>query len=159
MADVPPEAVAVGIDGCAAPTFGLPIDGMALAFARLGAPETAPERLSGACRNVVAAMAAFPEMVAGTHGSCTRIMAATKGAVIVKSGAEAFSAMSIPGHRLGLALKVVDGGFRASVPAALACLDSLGIIRRGDLGELEDLFEPPIHNCRGDLVGRITVTM
>mgnify|MGYP003773266907 CR=1 FL=1 len=159
MADVPPEAIAVGIDGCAAPTFGLPIEGMALAFARLGAPDAAPEGLAGACRDIVAAMAAHPEMVAGTNGSCTRIMAATKGAVIVKSGAEAFSAMSIPGHRLGLALKVVDGGFRASVPAALACLCSLGIICRADLGELEDLFEPPIHNCRGDVVGRIAVTL
>jgi len=159
MTDTPFESVVVGIDGCAAPTLGVPIEAMALAFARLGDSAHAPTELAPACRVVADAMAAHPEMVAGTDRNCTRLMQATKGKLLVKSGAEAFFAAAIPAEGIGIAVKVLDGGARASVPVALACLAKLGLMRRGEHEELDDLWVPSLKNCRGDVVGEIRATL
>ena len=149
------DDILVGIDGCAAPTFGLPVDGMALAFARLGAAEYAPDRLRAACQMITAAMTAHPEMIAGTGQSCTRLIAATEGALVIKDGAEAFFAAAIPDEDMGIAVKVLDGGHRAVVPIALRCLETIGVVSPDNPLEVGDLWSPALTNCRGDIVGQI----
>src|SRR5690349_8646856 len=65
--DVPEEDMAVGVDGCAAPIFGVTIRAMALAYARLvSPPRTLDKMIRDACARVVRVMTAFPELIGGT---------------------------------------------------------------------------------------------
>jgi L-asparaginase II len=110
------EPIPTAVDGCSAPTFGVPLRALALAFARLveaasrhdrvdetgsGSQfqvEKLPPQLAEAARRVmhalaarrlVAAMTAHPEMVAGSARLDTDLMRAARGALVCKIGAEA----------------------------------------------------------------------
>ncbi|MEO8649936.1 MAG: asparaginase, partial [Acidobacteriota bacterium] len=59
--------IAIGIDGCAAPNFAMPVSAMARSFANLIAPpESFDEVTRGACDRIVSSMVRFPELIGGT---------------------------------------------------------------------------------------------
>jgi len=130
----------VGVDGCAAANFALPLAAFARALAAMAAGGT-----PGAAR-IVKAMTAHPELVAGTGRSCTALMRAAAGKAAVKIGAEGVYAGMIPDHGLGIAVKIDDGAGRASEIVIAAVLEKLGLIG----GELVRFA---VLNTRGDTVG------
>src|SRR5262245_5272510 len=63
FADMPVEDLAIGIDGCAAPIFGISVRAMALAYARLVAPPASFDKPTrDACERIVRVMTAYPEL-------------------------------------------------------------------------------------------------
>jgi len=116
-----------GIDGCSAPNFATTVHGLARAMA--GFASAGEDDLRGqAQRRLVAAMTAYPELVAGEGRSCTELMRAMGGRVAIKTGAEAVFVAIIPEKRLGVALKIADGTTRASECAITAILTHLGVL-------------------------------
>ncbi len=109
----------LAVDGCAAVCFGLPLSGMARAYAALG------DGATPALKTVRDAMLAHPELIAGTGRSCTDVMQAAPGKVIVKLGADGVYCGALIGAGLGFALKVEDGDMRTLPIALLAVLDQL----------------------------------
>jgi L-asparaginase II len=146
-----PEEVWLAGDGCGVPLFILPLQGLALGFARLaaGGAEDFPEDLLEAVRRVRDAMIEYPGMVAGAGRFDTRLMEATN--LVAKSGAEGvFAAASLAGHdSWGLALKVSDGASRALAPAAMAALAERGVRVPEEMGV------GAVTDLRGDTVGKI----
>jgi L-asparaginase II len=123
-----PEEVRLAGDGCGVPVFALPLENLALGFARLaaGGTEDFPEDLLEAVSRVRDAMREYPGIVAGTGRFDTRLMEATD--LIAKSGAEGvFAAASPEEPSWGLALKISDGASRAVAPAVLAALAERGV--------------------------------
>ena len=116
---VPSAELSLAVDGCQATCFGLPLSAMARAYAALGEAAT-PEL--GVLRD---AMLARPDLVAGTGRSCTEVMQAAPGKVVVKLGAEGVYCGALVGTGLGFALKVEDGDMRTLPVALLAVLDAL----------------------------------
>lgn len=119
MSGVQPEDIHVGIDGCSAPNFALPLKGTALAFARLCQPDGLPEKRAETCRLISKAMLTHPDMIGGPDNFDTYLMHAAQGRVICKGGAEGFQAFGImpgaikPGSPgLGVAIKVSDGDLK-----------------------------------------------
>ncbi len=151
----PKEQIGIGVDGCGAPVFRVPLVAMAGAYARLAAPdntELAPELIQAA-RELMAACLAHPEMIAGTGRICTRLMQAAPGLVLAKAGSEGSYALALPQQGLGVALNIEDGGLRALGPAVTQILHELGILDHAALeGPLADLHRPQIKNHRGDKV-------
>jgi L-asparaginase II len=137
-ADLEEDELETGIDGCGVVTFALPLERMALAFARL-------ERLDGGDR-VAAAMRAHPGLIRGPGGVDTALMRAHEG-WIAKGGAEGLICAAGP-RGLGVALKIEDGGSRALGPALAAFLARLGY-------PVERLELAPVRNSRGEEVGEI----
>ncbi len=148
------DAVRLGVDGCTAVCFALSLRAMATAYARLGAsPEPAARRLREA-------MVSHPELVAGTGRPCTDLMAAARGAVVAKVGAEGIYCAALPALGLGVALKVEDGDMRCSPPALLAVLRQVGE-RRGlslPVAELRQHAEPVLRTTRGEPIGELRAT-
>jgi L-asparaginase II len=150
--DLLPDSLAFAIDGCAATCFGLPLEGMALAWARLASSsEPSAARLRDS-------MLANPWLVAGTGRPCTEIMEAWPGQVIAKIGAEGVYGAAIPALELGIALKVEDGDLRASAIALVAVLQQLSEELGAELpafpaAELARWIEAPIRNTRGTVTG------
>lgn len=116
-----------GIDGCSAPNFACTITGLARAMQFFAAAREGGLRETAAAR-LARAMMAFPEMVAGEERACTRLMRATGGKAAVKTGAEAVFVAILPETRQGIALKILDGGTRASEAAITALLIRCGVL-------------------------------
>ena len=159
----PVEDIAVGVDGCGVPVFGLTVRAMALMYARLVAPPADFDaETKAACRRVVAAMAAHPELVGGTRERFdTEVMRAASGRVVSKVGAEGvYTAGVLPCEEwpkgLGLAFKIEDGEDRRARPTvAIEALRQLGVLDEKALGALAPYSAFPINNHRGDRVGEI----
>ena len=109
-AELEPEEVATGPDGCGVVAFALPLERVARAFSRL-------EQLDGGAR-IGAAMRAYPELVGGEGSTDTELMRAQPGSV-AKGGAEGLMCVVAP-DGTGLALKVADGSSRPLRPALAA---------------------------------------
>jgi L-asparaginase II len=136
--DLDKDELETAVDGCGVVTFALPLERMALAFARL-------ERLDGGDR-VAAAMRAHPALIRGPDGDDTNIMRAHEG-WIAKGGAEGLMCAAGP-RGLGVAVKIEDGNGRAVGPAVAAFLARLGY-------PVEKLERTPVKNSRGEVVGEI----
>ena len=143
--------IATGVDGCGVVTFALPLEGLARAFARLGAAAAGGE---AGPRAVVEAMTRHPFLVGGTDRLCTRLMEATDGRVVAKVGAEGvYGAATSDG--LGVALKARDGGRRAAETALLGVLDALGAVEADALDALDRWVAPAVRNTRDEVVGGV----
>jgi len=140
-AEVGPETLATGTDGCGIVTFALTLERMAHAFSRL-------ESLAGG-RRVAVAMRARPDLVGGPDGADYRLMSGAPD-WLAKGGAEGLICAAGP-DGTGVALKSEDGASRAHAPALAAFLGRLGV-------DLPDLATRPILSTRGEQVGEIAAS-
>lgn len=160
---VPVEDVAVGIDGCGVPTFGVTVRAMALMYARLVAPPPDfDDATRQACQRIVAAMTSYPEMIGGRAERLdTVIMQAAPGKLISKVGAEGvYTAGVLPCEEwprgLGLALKIEDGEDRRARPTVvIESLRQLGVLKDEALAAVKPYASFTIENRRGDAVGEV----
>lgn len=158
LCGVPAEAIGLGVDGCSVPCYHLPVEAAARAYAVLAHPRGAgvEAELAAALERIVGAMGKAPEMVAGPGRFTTRLIAATRGRVVGKEGAEGFYGLAVRGPvALGIALKIADGGERCRDGVVLDLLRQLGSLAGAELAELEDLYRPALVNHRGTRVGEI----
>jgi len=153
--------IVIGIDGCGAPVFGMPVKAMALMYARLVSPPADFDfGLRNACTRIVNAMIEFPEMIGGTTDRLdTELIRAGRGRLISKIGAEGVYTVGVlPCEEwpsgLGLALKIEDGDDqRARPPAVIEALLQLGVLANQDLKTISGYAPTPITNRRGERVG------
>jgi L-asparaginase II len=173
MCRLSPEEVELGIDGCSAPNFAVPLYNAALAMARLCDPHELSEARRSACIKITSAMTTHPERVSGYGEFDEQLMRVGEGRIVCKRGAEGYQIMGVlPGvlgsgsPGLGIALKVADGDAarmgldlsgttRVRPAVALEILHQLGVL---SLKEEEALasFGPvkPIKNHRGIVTGQ-----
>lgn len=144
-----------GIDGCSAPNFATTMHGFAraMAFFAAASDDGASVR-ERAAATLVQAMVTFPELVAGEGRSCTELMRAMDGRVALKTGAEAVYAAIIPELKLGVAVKISDGSFRASECAIAAILVKLGVLEPDHPATLKRM-NAPIRNCNDIITGYV----
>ena len=154
--ELSPEAVRIGIDGCAAPNFAVPVSAMARSFVKLISPQAG----EAACR-IAAVMIKHPYLIGGTDRLDTIIMQAAPGRILSKVGADGVWVCGVlPDEKfpdgLGIALKIEDGDDFLSRPVvAVEILRQLALLGND---QLEELSPMPIKNRRGDVVGRISPT-
>ena len=150
MCGLKTDEVAVGVDGCSAPNFAVPLQNAAFGYARLSDPDLGkvnpPER-AAACQVITSAMTFNPDMVGGPGRFDTRLMETVQGRLFAKGGAEGYQGIGLlPGAlgegspALGIALKISDGDLKArAVPAvALEVLRQLDVLSEPELDVLSD---------------------
>jgi L-asparaginase II len=172
ICDYPEDKIELGIDGCSAPNFAVPLYNAALAFARLCDPTDLAVSRASALRAITQAMTGEPEMISGPREFDCRLMQAGRGLIISKRGAEGYQALGLAPDAIkgktrgvGVAMKVSDGDLlfrgldlepqnRVRPAVALEILRQLGAL---DMFQLESLseFGPslPVTNHRGREVG------
>jgi L-asparaginase II len=165
ICDLEVDEIALGTDGCSVPTYALPMRNAALAYARLCDPNGLSEPCAVACRTIVSAMTAYPEMVAGPGRFDTRLMEVTQGRIVAKGGSEGYQGLGLlPGvlnsspAGVGIAIKIADGdrAGRARSAVTLEVLRQLGVLSDEEVQNLSE-FGPirPIHNWRKIVVGEV----
>ncbi|MDI3299525.1 MAG: asparaginase [Bacillota bacterium] len=149
VAGVEEARLGAGVDGCGVPTWYLPLERMAYAYARLARPQELPEAHRASAARVARAMLTHPEMVAGPGEFDTALIQASEGRILSKTGAEGLLCLAIPERGWGMALKEEDGERRALYPAALALLEQLDLLGGRALRELERWRHPVLRDSRG----------
>ncbi len=165
------DEIGVGVDGCSAPCFAMPLQAAALAFAKLAEAGSRrqeaggkKQEASGAMREaglvrVARVMLDYPEMVAGEERLDTDLMRAVPQRVVSKGGAEGYHGMGIvvkDGPALGIAIKIGDGdGKRGGHPVVIEVLRQLGVLDDVALTALQSYRAWKITNHRGSEVGEV----
>lgn len=154
--------IGMGIDGCSLPAYHLPLSAIARAYGMLADPHGAgldSERAEALSR-LGEAMARAPEMVAGPGEFTTNLIRETQGRVLGKEGAEGFYGIAVRGPaRLGVVLKLADGGSRAREAVVLELLRQLGVLSGAEMEALASFRSPLVTNRRGLEVGRIVADL
>ncbi|MGZ9221178.1 MAG: asparaginase [Anaerolineales bacterium] len=173
MCLLPINEIGLGIDGCSAPNFAVPLYNAAWAFARLCDPRELSEARASACRKITSAMTSHPEMVSGYGEFDEQLMRVGEGKIVCKRGAEGYQIFGLlPGALgpdspgVGIALKVSDGdASRMSLDLAhsnrvrpaltLEILHQLGALSSKQEQALASFGpEVPVKNHRGIVTGR-----
>lgn len=141
-----------GIDGCSAPNFATSVHALARSMSFFAAARDGGSARERAAYRLTGAMRAHPDLVAGEGRACTNLMRATGGKVAVKTGAEAVFIAILPEQKRGIALKIMDGGTRASEAAITALLVRLGALDR-DHPVVGRYLTGPQKNWRGMVTG------
>jgi len=161
LTDTPVEALAPGVDGCSAPTYRVPLRGLATAFARITTPNRLEAKRAACFERLTAAARANPVLVGGSRERIdTDLLRATGGRLFPKIGAEAVHAIGVCERDRGLAVKVDDGGARGLHALVIGLLERLGLLESdAERGALAHWRDPVLRNHAGLEVGRVEAVL
>ena len=150
------EEIPTEIDGCSAPTPFMTLESLAIMFQKLGSGEY--EELN----RVFNAMSKHPMMIGGTNNFDTEFIEALHGRGITKIGGESIRGITLKtknGESIGVALKVLDGNFRALPVATMTLLDHLKLLSDSEAKILNKFKTKIIRNHNQLEIGRIEATV
>jgi L-asparaginase II len=142
----------MGIDGCSAPNYAVPLSALARGYARL-ATGTRDSEFGESFEQLASAMTAYPELVSGTGRNDLAFMRAGRGDWVTKVGAEGVQAFASRSRSEAFAIKISDGSKVALYAATIEVLDQLGWLDDKQREELEPWRARDILSIRGAKVG------
>ena len=145
-----------GTDGCAIPTYAVPLSKMAHGFARMATGLGLATRRREAARRLLQACMAQPFYVAGTGRFCTEFMTRGQGRLFIKTGAEGVYCGAIPELGLGIAIKCDDGNQRGSETMMAAIIATLLPTDDPLKAAIAELARRDIKNLNYDVTGHVT---
>ncbi|MDB5077233.1 MAG: hypothetical protein JWO42_3412 [Chloroflexi bacterium] len=149
---ISPQALHVGVDGCSAPNFAMPMRNIARCFANIANPSGLPSEVGAALSRTGTAMQRDPWLVSGTGEFDTLLMGELPGMVISKAGAEGLQCVAVPSLGIGIAVKFESGRSEGIGYIMLSILTALGAV--DDIpGPLRKYDYPPVLNHRRIKVG------
>jgi L-asparaginase II len=150
---------AMGTDGCSIPTYAIPLQHLAHAFARVGTGVGLRAGHAQAAQRLRQAVAAAPFMVAGTGRFDTRVMAHFGERVFCKVGAEGVYCAALPQLGLGVAIKMDDGNNARACEVVMAgVIAQLLPLNEADAAFVQGLSHLRLSNWNGIEVGQLRTT-
>ena len=158
MAGLDEAHLTMAIDGCSAPTFRMPLTSLATALARVTNPEGLAAERSAACQRITDAVAAHPELVAGSTGRlCTDLSRVSEGRLFPKIGGEAVYVVGVRGADRALAVKIDDGGLRGMHALVVRLLERFEFLSADQVAALDGWRAGAVRNWAKLEVGRVEV--
>ena len=166
LADLKPDELRWVIDGCNAPSPALPLQNMALMYAKLAHASDLDEPSTKNQKRLYHAMAAHPDMIAGDSRFCTDF---NSGFWIGKLGAEGCYGVGIRDSQqtrelgakggLGIAVKIEDGNIEILYAALMEILTRLDLGTDEIREELKKSYCTMPKNTMGVETGHISFQM
>jgi L-asparaginase II len=147
-----------GVDGCSVPTWPIPLENLARAFARFGTGAGLSPARGRAAARLREACAHKPWYVAGSGRFCTEIMQLLRPRAFVKTGAEGMFCAALPEQGLGIAIKCDDGAGRASEVIMAALIARFLPLNDAERTALSRWLNPTLRNWNGIEVGELRLT-
>ncbi|VVT13739.1 asparaginase [Rhizobium sp. EC-SD404] len=147
-----------GTDGCAIPTYAVPLDRLADGFSRMLTGRGLEAERAKAARRLIDGCMAEPFYMSGSKRACLNLMQAAPGRIFAKTGAEGVFCAVLPEQGLGIALKCDDGGTRASEAMIAGLLARLMGSEDPAYAALDALANKTLRNWNGTEVGKIRAT-
>ena len=146
------------VDGCSVPTWAIPLENLATAFAKFGNGQGLAPLRARAAERLRSACAEKPWYVAGTGRFCTEVMQLLGPRVLVKTGAEGMFCGALPELGFGVAIKCDDGAGRAAeaiMAAVIARFVALEDVQRATLARF---VGPVLRNWNGIETGALRIS-
>jgi L-asparaginase II len=155
----------VGVDGCCAPAFAMPVCNAAMGYARLAKPEYHPnKKRSQAISRMLKAVTSAPVMVHGTTaGALDTVTMTHYKDVFCKRGAAGCHLVGLIKSGLGCSVKIESGADEPKFNVVIEFLRWAGVFSTEDDEEgsipspLQRFHCTPNLNCKGEVVGSTTV--
>lgn len=142
----------MGIDGCSAPNYAMPLSRLAFSYARLASGARDSE-FGASFAQLSEAMTAHPDLVSGTGRNDLAFMRAGRGDWVSKVGADGVQAVGSKSRGEAFAIKIIDGSKPALFAATVEVLEQLGWLDDAQREELRPWRAQAIINARGLRVG------
>ena len=142
----------LGIDGCSAPNYAMPLWRLAYGYARLANGAQDPE-LGESFSQLSHAMTAHPGMVSGLGRNDLDFMLTGRCDWVSKVGADGVQVVGSKERGEAFAIKIIDGNKPALFAASIEVMDQLGWLDTAQRGALQAWRAQPIKNARGILIG------
>ena len=150
------DEIPTSIDGCSAPTPFMTLTNIARLFQKLGSNQY-PE-----LEKAYQAMVKYPFLVSGSETFDTLFIEAMEGRGITKIGGESIRGITIKkvnGGSIGIALKVLDGNFRALSPATMKLLEYLQLLKENEMSRLKKFGSKNLKNHNNINIGQIEAVL
>ena len=142
----------MGIDGCSAPNYAMPLSRLAYGYARLASGERDGE-FGASFAALSEAMTAHPDLVSGTGRNDLAFMRAGRGDWVSKVGADGVQVVGSKSRGEALAIKIIDANKPALFAATVEALDQLGWLDDAQRAELAPWRATTLSNVRAMPVG------
>lgn len=146
------DALVLGIDGCSAPNYAMPLSNIAYGYARL-ASGAADGEFGESFSLLGEAMTAHPALISGTGRNDLAFMQIGGGDWIAKVGADGVQAIASKSRGEAFAIKILDGNRTALFAATVEVLDQLGWLNDAQRIALMPWRAADITNANGIVVG------
>ena len=146
------EMIPTEIDGCSAPTPFMTLETIAGLFQTLAAGNE-PE-----LKRVFKAMCSCPDLVGGSNHFDTNFIKALTGRGVTKVGGESVRGIALKTQdkgSVGIAIKILDGNFRALPVATMKFLEHLELLTEEELQNLDKFRTKILKNHNQIEIGRI----
>ena len=142
----------MGIDGCSAPNYAMPLSKLAYGYARLASGAKDGE-FGASFAALSEAMTAQPFMVSGTGRNDLAFTQAGHGDWVSKVGADGVQVIGSKSRGLAMAIKIMDGNKPALFATAVEVLDQLGWLDDTQRKQLDPWRARLLRNACGLKVG------
>ena len=142
----------IGIDGCSAPNYALPLANLALGYARLASGAQDGE-FGASFTRLGEAMTSHPDLVSGTGRNDLAFMRAGRGDWVTKIGADGVQVVGSKSRGEAFAIKIIDANKPALFAATVEVLEQLGWMDDAQRAQLQVWRAQDIRNTRGLKVG------
>lgn len=142
----------MGIDGCSAPNYAMPLGKLAYGYARL-ASGAADSEFGESFGLLAQAMTSHPELVSGTGRNDLAFMQAGRGDWVSKVGADGVQVVASKSRGEAFAIKISDGNKPALFAASVEVLEQLGWLDDTQREQLAPWRAATLRNARGLHVG------
>lgn len=142
----------LGIDGCSAPNYAMPLSKLATGYARLASGARSSE-FGESFATLSEAMTARPDLVSGTGRNDLAFMQAGANDWVTKVGADGVQVVGSKSRGEAFALKIIDANKPALFAASVEIMEQLGWLNDTQRAALQPWRAQAIINARGILVG------
>jgi L-asparaginase II len=144
--------LAMGIDGCSAPNYAMPLWRLANGYARLASGGQDAE-FGHSFAQLSSAMTQHPDLVSGTGRNDLAFMQAGRGDWVSKVGADGVQVVGSKSRGEAFAIKIIDANKPALFAASVEVMEQLGWLDDLQREALRPWRAQAIINARGLLVG------
>ena len=147
-----PQDFRMGIDGCSAPNYAMPLNALAYGYARL-ASGALDDEFGESFAALSEAMTAHPEMVSGQGRNDLAFMQAGRGDWVTKVGADGVQVVASKSRGEAFAIKIIDANKPALFATSVEVLEQLGWLDGAQREALRPWRAQTLVNARGLTVG------
>ena len=146
------NALKIGVDGCSAPNYAMPLANLAWGYARLASGQRDGE-FGESFALLADAMTRHPDLVSGTGRNDLAFMRAGRGDWVTKIGADGVQAVASKSRGEAFAIKIIDANKPALHATTVEVLAQLGWLDDAQREQLRPWRARDIVNARGLRVG------
>lgn len=154
LSEVTEDQLIIGVDGCGAPNFAIPLPNMAIAYLKLANSHLIEdEKMRNAIIQIVDVMNGYPKMIASENFICTTLLMDAN--IVAKGGAQGVYCFSLKKEKLSFVFKIMNGSEMPWSIIIANLLEQIDYANKETIENVKAIRSHHIKNDAGVVVGEI----